>query len=156
MIPSQKLIDALRQSADDILNKNKIYMWSSSANCNCGILVQNLLGLRTDYIQNDIMGSWTSNAKVKCPTTGLYVSNIVDFLVNVYGFTQNDFALIEFAGQPIPERASPNYDSYSNPEFVANFINDLANQLERDLRIKEFQSVKPAQVSVQTQSVYHG
>lgn len=97
MIPSIQLINALRTVAQKIERGEITYNWGSCGDCNCGILVQNLLGIRSEEMR--FGHCWTTaamNPEVNiCSSTGLEMRKVVRGLKEV-GLTRKDIVELEY------------------------------------------------------------
>ena len=138
MKPSRLLIDALRQTADDIVSGHKFYAWHMRENCNCGILAQNLLGLRPLELKQEINSSlrrgikfgattsdtWSEMARI-CPETGLPVADIISSLME-FGIAPEDVYRIEYLGGDLTK-------PFSHAESVAQWLRKEATKLESQL-----------------------
>lgn len=138
MRPSRLLIDALRQTADDIANQGKRYAWHERESCNCGILAQNLLGLKPHELKVEIACSlmrgegfgatpcdtWSEMSRI-CPETGLPVADIISTLMT-YGLDQGDFNRIEYLGGDVTK-------PFSHAPSVVDWLRLQATQLESQL-----------------------
>jgi hypothetical protein len=124
MADINKLIKALRASADKVENGTSNYFWANPASCNCGILAQQVAGsdvLRVDR-NNGLEGTWTGMVRRNaCSLTGTPISQIIARLKEV-GFKRSDFQELEhLANIKICKRAkidrSPHYFT-----FQVNFV----------------------------------
>ena len=132
MKPNQTLIKALNSAAVRI-ERRKGYEWDVMATCNCGILIQELLGMNeaelNHYYGTDeiIQSSWSEYASDGfCSTTGLPIEPIFRKLVE-FGLERQDFAEIEYLGDR-------DNQAYQNPNVVSGWLQGKAVVLEQQLK----------------------
>ncbi len=105
---NNKLITALRTSANSIENGTFTYAWTDPSRCNCGVLACALLGESPRAINlvlhdmpkdGDGNATWTHYASTTCPITGIPEHKIFKELFS-YGLTQADFHHLEYLTNP--------------------------------------------------------
>jgi len=165
MKPTKQLVDGLRKAADRIeKGREGGYRWSQPGSCNCGVLLQELQGLVESAVlhQHNLLcdckhNTWTEIDQIfeklacgtmpfsgTCSATGLSVQELA-LRLKEYGLEEGDFELLEFCGTTEAEHIDglgiyrDCRDSYGNPEYVAKFFRNLADELESKLPVEHEQ-----------------
>ena len=121
--PSEKLIDALRETANR-LETDVAYSWGNLGNCNCGHLTQTLTGLSGDFIHEKALeagADWGELASPRCDITGLEVEPLVRSLL-AEGLSLDDIGHLEDLSDPRVLQAVPP----SFPRYLARNDRDHA------------------------------
>ena len=96
-IPSLKIIDALRQTAQQLENGHR-YEWGNMGSCNCGNLAQTVTTFSRGEIQKYALekrGDWSEQLVEYCPTSGYPMDLIIEKMIN-FGFTKQDLRHLEW------------------------------------------------------------
>ena len=96
-IPSLKIIDALRKTANQLQNGSR-YEWGHMGSCNCGNLAQTVTSFTRAEIQKHALekrGDWSEQLIDYCPTSGFPMDLIIEKMID-YGFTKQDLRHLEW------------------------------------------------------------
>ncbi|MFB6290714.1 MAG: hypothetical protein ABEJ25_03165 [Candidatus Bipolaricaulia bacterium] len=142
MIPSTKLINALRRTANRIeatpvgdympLTDNLDWNWFDNERCNCGLLAQEL-GFSKEQIDKEILGSWVVQPAI-CESTGKPLGEILRTL-SEFGIEESQIAVLE---GPWKRSAEIKYPDVANEpkktqRLSVEYFRSKANELERQL-----------------------
>ncbi|KOY87444.1 hypothetical protein AD998_16025 [bacterium 336/3] len=135
---TQKLIDALRKSADN-LKDGAPYAWGHQGKCNCGNLMQNLTPLTSEEImrfaQANRTGEWSEMAEEFCPTSNAPADLLVQKLLDA-GLSLSDIHHLEYLNDKKVLSYLPNGFRWLNKNIrtdVIEYFEAMANMLEADL-----------------------
>lgn len=133
MKPTKTLIEAMLKVAEGIEKGTLEYNWNVHEQCNCGLIAMQLLEREcgdfavASEMLNSVVGgspSWSYAAHMGyCEQTGKPVAELFA-LLHKHGLEMADFHAIETCGEARPME-------YSHPEFVAEFLRFLADELEQ-------------------------
>ena len=96
-IPSLKIIDALRKTANQIQNGSR-YEWGHMGSCNCGNLAQTVTTFSRAEIQKYALekrGDWNEQLIDYCPTSGFPMDLIIEKMID-FGFSKQDLRHLEW------------------------------------------------------------
>lgn len=96
-IPSLKIIDALRKTANQIKNGSR-YEWGHMGSCNCGNLAQTVTSFSRAEIQKYALekrGDWNEQLIDYCPTSGFPMDLIIEKMID-FGFSKQDLRHLEW------------------------------------------------------------
>ncbi len=96
-IPSLKIIDALRKTANQIQNGSR-YEWGHMGSCNCGNLAQTITTFSRAEIQKyaiEKRGDWNEQLIDYCPTSGFPMDLIIEKMID-FGFSKQDLRHLEW------------------------------------------------------------
>lgn len=96
-IPSLKIIDALRKTANQLENGHR-YEWGNMGSCNCGNLAQTITSFTRGEIQKyaiEKRGDWSEQLMEYCPTSGFPMDLIIEKMI-YFGFSKQDLRHLEW------------------------------------------------------------
>ena len=96
-IPSLKIIDALRKTANQLQNGSR-YEWGHMGSCNCGNLAQTVTTFSRAEIQKYALekrGDWNEQLIDYCPTSGFPMDLIIEKMID-FGFSKQDLRHLEW------------------------------------------------------------
>ena len=138
--PSKQLIEALRKTADRLLN-GATYAWGNHGSCNCG----NLLQVVTDLSRHEILtyahtgvGEWTELAEEYCYVTDAPVNMLISLLEKI-GLTPTDIHNLEYLEDKAVLKNLPGgfrWLKKNKREDVIVYFTTFANLLESKLSIE--------------------
>lgn len=155
MADINRLIKALRTSADKVDGGSVYYCWSSGASCNCGILAQEVLDISERDLLDKIYSlsiddrTWTSLARKRsCSLTGTSIPQIIERLKKV-GFKRSNFTELEYlSNRTICKRAKIDTTDYHYFTYPSNFVkytrawaDILEEQLEAEKSIQKTRKI---------------
>jgi len=135
--PSKSLISALRETARR-LSEGAPYQWTHQGKCNCGHLVQTILGLGAAEIHRRGLqkpGEWTEHANDYCPVSQHPVDQLIHVL-REFGLNPADLAHLEYLTDPnvikqIPFNRRPLRKNHRDD--VVLYLEKWADALEQQL-----------------------
>lgn len=145
-IPSFKLIDALRTTADRLEN-GAYYQWSHQGSCNCGHLAQTITNLSKEEIHKmalEKQGNWEEKAIEYCKTSGYTIDHVITSMINL-GLSTDDIANLEKLScsnilSYIPENKKPLLRN--NKENVILYMRAWSEMLENQLMFDKESVIK--------------
>ena len=135
-IPSLKIIDALRKTAQQLENGHR-YEWGNMGSCNCGNLAQTVTTFSRGEIQKYALekrGDWSEQLVEYCPTSGYPMDLIIEKMIN-FGFTKQDLRHLEWLSDTeilaqLPEKKYLNRNLKSDTIL---YMKTWATMLENEL-----------------------
>lgn len=137
---NNKLITALRLTANALEAGTFTYNWSRQSRCNCGSLFCALsgrtaielsaaVGKRSDCVGPDRGATWTEMAGVYCPITGMTTDKLFKELLG-YGLTVQDITELEYLKNPqVLARLGKRQLDYRDPLCAAAYMRAWADLL---------------------------
>lgn len=128
-----KLIQALRDAADEVEQHPQAYDWFKMGKCACGIVAQHALNLGPEEIQSltdQWRGVWQH---VSAPQTKLLINTVIAGLLSV-GMTERDFACLERGDHPevLNRLINPSQFDITRPENFVIYARTWADILEEE------------------------
>ena len=138
-IPSLKIIDALRKTAQQLQNGSR-YEWGHMGSCNCGNLAQTVTSFSRAEIQKYALekrGDWSEQLIEYCPTSGFPMDLIIEKMID-FGFSKQDLRHLEWlSDQEIVTEVLKNYQvshlNRNSKQDTVLYIKTWANLLEDKL-----------------------
>lgn len=138
MKPTKRLIEALLSAAQRMEDDPACYNWGNANCCNCGILVQELLGINMEELyelRSNLPTMWGRAADTGyCSETGLPGCTIFKLLLEA-GLQKEDFWEIESCGSARIGNREPPFD---DPAFVVKYFRQLAERLQGERKASRF------------------
>ena len=138
-IPSLKIIDALRKTANQ-LHSGSRYEWGHMGSCNCGNLAQTITSFTRAEIQKYALekrGDWSEQLVEYCPTSGFPMDLIIEKMID-FGFSKQDLRHLEWlsdqeiVAEVLKDKSGTNLSRNSKQDTIL-YIKTWANLLEDKL-----------------------
>lgn len=138
-IPSLKIIDALRKTANQLQNGSR-YEWGHMGSCNCGNLAQTVTSFSKAEIQKYALekrGDWSEQLIEYCPTSGFPMDLIIEKMID-FGFSKQDLRHLEWLSdqeilQEILKNKTITHLSRNSKQDTILYMKTWANMLEDKL-----------------------
>lgn len=138
-IPSLKIIDALRKTANQLQNGSR-YEWGHMGSCNCGNLAQTVTSFSRAEIQKYALekrGDWSEQLIEYCPTSGFPMDLIIEKMID-FGFSKQDLRHLEWLSdqeilQEILKNKTITHLSRNSKQDTILYMKTWANMLEDKL-----------------------
>ena len=138
-IPSLKIIDALRKTAQQLQNGSR-YEWGHMGSCNCGNLAQTVTSFSRAEIQKYALekrGDWSEQLVEYCPTSGFPMDLIIEKMID-FGFSKQDLRHLEWLSdaeilQEILKNKTITHLSRNSKQDTILYLKTWANLLEDKL-----------------------
>ena len=138
--PHSELVEALRETAGRLQEKQTRYEWGHMGRCNCGHLVQTVTDMTDTEIVQSVdhqLDEWSEHARDYCEGTGHRVEDIFVTLEGI-GFNYKDMAHLEYLSDPKVLGRLQNRRLYrNNREDVSVYMSTLADVLEEEEKEEE-------------------
>ena len=138
-IPSLKIIDALRTTANQLQNGSR-YEWGHMGSCNCGNLAQTITSFSRAEIQKHALekrGDWSEQLIDYCPTSGFPMDLIIEKMID-FGFSKQDLRHLEWLSdtdivKEVLKDTSITHLSRNSKQDTILYMKSWANLLEDEL-----------------------